>query len=204
MRLSWASTHLVNSTCAGWLGGKAREYRNIQRKTVMSRPNTTLEPNVPAAAAVDLKLRSRRHPGFRRRTRQALLRRPGLEARRRLCCRGHVSGGSVHAAGLAELGPLRQGRHVGCAGLGTGALPHRVRHRGGARRARRPRCRRERRYSTEPAQESRRSAGATQSGAATSRMPPSQIPTATTGCYKRSPLDCPGGGRGRNDVHVVG
>ena len=40
------------------------------------------------------------------------------------------------------------GRHVGRAGLGAGTPSHRVRHRGGARRARRARCRRERTRST--------------------------------------------------------
>jgi hypothetical protein len=87
--------------------------------------------------------RGRRHPGSRRRARQALLRQPGLEGRRRLRHGRRVSGRAIHASRLAVLDPLRHRRHDGRAGLGGGPLSHRVGHRGGARRARRPRCRRE-------------------------------------------------------------
>ena len=44
-----------------------------------------------------------------------------------------------------------------------------------------------------PARESRRSAARIRSGAATSRTPRSTIRTATAGCCRRSPRDCPDG-----------
>ena len=43
----------------------------------------------------------------------------------------------VHAARLAVLDPVRHGHHVGGPRLGPGPVPDRLRHRGGARRARR-------------------------------------------------------------------
>ena len=100
-------------------------------------------------------------------------------------------GRAVHASGLAVLDPLRQGNHAGRAGLGTRTLSRRVRHRGGARRARRSRCRRER--SVPPCRSGKAacSAARIRSGAVTPRSPRSAIRTATAGCCRRSPRDCP-------------
>ena len=70
------------------------------------------------------------------------LRQARLAARRRLRRERGVSGRAVHASRLAVLDPLRQGGHVGRTRLGTRTFPRRVRHRGGARRPHRPRCRR--------------------------------------------------------------
>ena len=66
----------------------------------------------------------------------------GVEARRRLRLRQRLPGRPVHAAGLAgaRSSSARNITH-GRAGLGPGPLPGRLRHRGRARRARRPRCR---------------------------------------------------------------
>ena len=55
--------------------------------------------------------------------------------------RQRLPGRPVHAAGLAVLGPVRHEHHAGRARLGAGPLPDRLRHRGRARRARRPRRR---------------------------------------------------------------
>ena len=89
---------------------------------------------------------------------------------------------------------LRQGSHVGRAGLGTGTLSRRVRHRGGARRARRSRRRGERSVprvgGALPAGRPP-SAARIRRGAATPRSPRSAIRTATAGCSRRSPCDCP-------------
>ena len=64
-----------------------------------------------------------------------------MEARRRLPVRQRLPGRPVHAARLGVLDPVRHEHHVGRARLGAGPLPDRLRHRGCARRARRPRCR---------------------------------------------------------------
>ena len=63
--------------------------------------------------------RGRRHPCFGRRSRQALLRRPGLAARRRLRRRRRVSGHPVHASGSPCSIHFGTGSHAGRAGLGT-------------------------------------------------------------------------------------
>ena len=102
-------------------------------------------------------------------------------------------GRAVHASGLAGLDPLRQGRHVGRARLGTGAFPRRVRHRGGARRARRSRRRRERNVPRRRSGTAADPAAGIRSGAATSRTPRSTIRTATAGCCRRSPRGSPDG-----------
>ena len=70
-------------------------------------------------------------------------------------------------------------------------LSRRVRHRGSARRARRSRCRGER--SVPPCRSGKAacSAARIRSGAATARSPRSAIRTATAGCCRRSPRDCP-------------
>ena len=65
--------------------------------------------------------------------------------------RQRLPGRPVHAAGLAVLGPVRLEHHVGRAGLGAGALPDRLRHRGRARRARGARRRGERGVPRRPA-----------------------------------------------------
>ena len=67
---------------------------------------------------------------------KAVLRRAGLEARRRLRRRRHVSGRAGHASGLAVLGPLRHGAHIRSARFGERDVPRRHGHRGSARRAR--------------------------------------------------------------------
>ena len=85
--------------------------------------------------------RGRRHSGVRRRSRQALLREPGVAAGRRFRFRQRLPGRPVHAARLGVLGPVRHEHHVGRARLGAGPLPDRLRHRGRTRRARRPRRR---------------------------------------------------------------
>ena len=134
--LAGALPHRRRSVARGWPHERQPE-RN--RPLTQHSASEQKPPSEPQRARGRHEARSRRHPRFGCRSRQALLRRPGLEARRRLRRRRHVSGRAVHASGLAELDPLRQGRHVGRAGLGTGTLPRRVGHRGGARRARRPR-----------------------------------------------------------------
>ena len=88
--------------------------------------------------------RGRRDPCFGRRPCQEVLRRAGVEARRRLRRRRRVSGRAVHPSRLAELDPLRQGHHVSHARFGNRNLPRRVGHRSGARRTRRSRRRCER------------------------------------------------------------
>ena len=104
----------------------------------------------------------------------------------------------VHAAGLRVLDHLRHGRHDGRARLGPGPASDRLRHRGRARRARRPRRRRQRgvprRRRRVPPRRRRgaRQRPATRSAAATARSPRSAIRTATAGCCRRSPTRLPG------------
>ena len=74
--------------------------------------------------------RDRRHPRVGRRSRQALLWRPGMAARRRLRRRRRLSGDPVHAPGLRGLGHLRQERHRGGSGLRPRTVPYRVRIEG--------------------------------------------------------------------------
>ena len=87
-----------------------------------------------------LEARGRRHPRLGCRPREGVLR-ARVEARRRLPLRQRLPGRPVHAARLGVLGPIRHEPHVGRARLGPGPLPDRLRHRGCARRAGRPRCR---------------------------------------------------------------
>ena len=125
-------------------------------------------------------VRGGRHPRFGRRSRQALLRQSGLEARRRLRRRRHLPRRAVHASGLPGLDSLRQGSEPAAPGSASGTLSRRLRHRGGARRARQPRCRGERNLPPSPVRDIRRSAAG--SGAAQLRHPTprSAIRTATT------------------------
>ena len=76
-------------------------------------------------------------------------------------------------------------------GSARGPLSRRVRHRGSARRARRSRCRRERSVPPSRPGEAPRRAARIRSGAVTPRTPRSAIRTATAGCCRRSPRDCP-------------
>ena len=63
-------------------------------------------------------------------SRQTLLWRPRLAAGHRLRIGRRLPGDPVHAARLRMLDHLRQERHDGCARLGEGLAPDRVRHRG--------------------------------------------------------------------------
>ena len=144
--------------------------------------------------------RGRRHPGRRRRPLQGLLRRPRLAAGRRLPLRQRLPRRPAHPAGLAVLGAVRHRDHDGGARHRPGALPGRLRHRGGPRRARRPRCRRQRRVPPRAARRSvlhrrgGRAAGpARRRRRATARSPPSTTPTATAGCSRRSRPGCRAG-----------
>ena len=131
-----------------------------------------------------------RHSCLGCRARQALLQQPGLEARRRLRQGRRVSGRPAHAFGLGVLDPLRHGNRGGGAGLSRRTLSRRARYRGNARRSRRSRCRRERSVSIARSGKAPRAAR-TRRGAATPRTPRSAIRTATSGCCRRSPRDCP-------------
>ena len=91
-----------------------------------------------------------------------------MAARRRLPVRQRLPGCSVHASRLGVLDPVRHEDDGGRAGLGPGSLPDRLRHRGRAQRARRPRrrrqrgvpCRNARRSVSDRRRRSRRRAGA--------------------------------------------
>ena len=88
------------------------------------------------------------------------------------------------------------GPHLGCPRLGAGS-PRRLRHRGGARRARRRRCRRERglprrQRRLQPLRPRRPGRAAPiRNGAPTRRSRSSAIRTATSGSCRRSRTDCP-------------
>ena len=105
--------------------------------------------------------------------------------------------GPVHAAGLRVLGPVRHEPHVGRARLGPGPLPDRLRHRGGARRAGRPRRRRGRGLPPRRAPVPGRAAGGRRPRARSRQLRlvrhRSATRTATSGCCRRSPPGCPGG-----------
>ena len=117
-----------------------------------------------------------------------------MAAGRRFRLRQRLPGRPVHAARLAVLDPVRHERHVGRARLGSGPLPDRLRHRGGTRRARRPRCRGQRGVprrdagSSVPARRHERSSQRARDPItpATARSPRSAIQTATAGCSRRS------------------
>ena len=70
-------------------------------------------------------------------------------------------------------------------------LSRRVRHRGGPRRARRSRCRGQRRVPPVPVRGKPPPAAWIRRGAATPPTPRSATRTATAGCCRRSPPDCP-------------
>ncbi len=131
-----------------------------------------------------------------------LLRRPGLEARRRLRFRRRLPRDPVHAAWLRRLGHLRQECHRGGARLRPGTVPDRLRHRGCARGAARSRRqgqrgvpRRRRRVCGSgralPVRERPGQRSGSRAVAATARSPRSAIRTATAGCSRRSPHDFP-------------
>ena len=101
----------------------------------MNRP-PALPPRQPSIQA-----RGRRHSGVRRRSRQALLRKPGMAARRRLARRRELARDAVHTSRVTVLDPFRHRHHDGGAGLNQEPLSRGVRHRGGARRTHRPRRR---------------------------------------------------------------
>ena len=92
---------------------------------------------------------------------------------------------------------LRHGRHVGRAGLGPGPVSHRLRHRGRARRARRRGVEVSEVFhdvggvSTTPDRPAVSAARDPQRTQLRARSPRSAIRTATAGCSRRSPRDCP-------------
>ena len=75
--------------------------------------------------------RNRRHPGFRRRTRQAILCKARLAARRRFRRPRRLPRDPVHPARLQRLCHLRQERHLRRARLRAGPVSGRLRHRSG-------------------------------------------------------------------------
>ena len=75
--------------------------------------------------------RSCRHSRVRRGPRQGVLRRPRLATGRRLPLRQRLPRRPAHASGVAVLGAVRQRHHDRRARHRRGALPDRVRHRGG-------------------------------------------------------------------------
>ena len=116
--------------------------------------------------------------------------------------RRRLPGDPVHAARLRVLDHLRQERHRGGTRLRPGPVPDRLRHRGRPQRTARPRRqdqrgvprrrRRVRRHRTSPiCLGGSGSAVRIPSIAATARSPRSAIRTATAGCSRRSPRDCP-------------
>ena len=114
--------------------------------------------------------------------------------------RQRLPGRPVHAARFGVLGSVRHEHHLGRARLGSGPLPGRLRHRGRARRARRPRCRCQRGVPRRdagrsvPARRHERSRrGPAPDAPATARSPRSATRTATAGCCRRSLPGCPGG-----------
>ena len=125
----------------------------------------------------------------------------GWRLRRRLRLRQRLPGRPVHAAGFGVLGPVRHEHHVGGARLGPGPLPGRLRHRGRARRARRPWCRGQRRVPRRDAgravparrHERSRQLAPHPIAPATAPSPRSATRTATAGCSRRSRPGCPGG-----------
>ena len=125
---------------------------------------------------------------------------PRVAARRRLPFDNGFRVVQFTPPGLGVLDPVRHEHHVGRAGLGPGPVPGRLRHRGGARRARRARRRGRARCSTPgrrgsvPARgRAAASAGPRRSTPATARSPRSATRTATAGCCRRSPRGCPAG-----------
>ncbi len=101
--------------------------------------------------------------------------------------------------GLGVLDPVRHEHDLGRARLGAGPVPDRLRHRGRARRARRPRRRGQRgvpprdarALSSSPTARAVASAGLRRITPATARSPRSATRTATAGCCRRSRRGCP-------------
>ena len=111
---------------------------------------------------------------------EELLREPRMAVRHRPGRQRRDPHGAVHAAPLAVLDPVRQGRHGGAAGVRRGHDPRGQRHRGRPRRSDQPRRRRQR-GGGEPA-----ARASTRTRARTSRGRRSATRTATAGSSRRS------------------
>ncbi len=153
--------------------------------------------------------RGRRHPRVGRRSRQALLRRSRLAARRGVR-RGETSGSMQFTPPGSPCSVIfGTERHLGRAGLGAGPPSHRLRHRGGARRSRRRGVEVSEVFHDaggvfHHAGERPRQRPGSRAAQLRARSPRSAIRTATAGCSRRSPRGCPDASTRRHDLHLAG